>query len=100
MQVTDAPPATAAPTPQAARLLEAAADRLTATDPDGRVTQVQLLARFTATAYAATPRLPEEQLHAAVREALHLAPPVRERITRGEYALLLRRAAQGVALNG
>jgi hypothetical protein len=97
MQVTDAPPAPAAPTPQAARLLCAAADRLTATDPDGPVNRVQLLARFTATAYTQQPRLPEPELHAAVREALHHAPPVRERITRGEYAALLRLTAQGVA---
>lgn len=91
-----APPPSAAPTPQAVRLLNAAADRLSATDPDAPVNRVQLLARFTATAYTAVPRMPEDELHAAVREALAAAPPVRERTTRGEYSACLRLAAQGV----
>lgn len=72
-------------------VLTLTADHLTKTHPTGALDDTALLIGIGAAAYELTGRLTAGGGQALARAAARLAPPVPAGITRGEYALILRR---------
>lgn len=94
------PPAPAATSPEAARLLEAAADAFTTHWPNEEARQDELITWIAKTAAAQHPRLTEEQLHTATEQAITAAPTIPPGTTRSQYARCLHAAAQQLRNGG
>jgi hypothetical protein len=78
------------------RVLLAVADHFTETDPTRPLEPAALLIAFGAEAYRLTDRSISGGGPALARAGLAAAPDPREGITRGEYALLLRRVPAAI----
>ncbi|MDN3056894.1 hypothetical protein PH213_20530 [Streptomyces sp. SRF1] len=98
--VREGPEVTEDPKVTAGRVLAAVADHLTTVNPTFRMERCTRLVCIGAEAYQLADRSLFGDAPAMSRAALAESPEVPEGITRGEYALLLRKAAKACGYGG